>query len=169
MLLTRRIPLFEDDPGDWHDFIYRSSKGSIKAVDVLNYAAMAYMVDLTGDPESPSTLHLDNYKAKVCEVLSPTPVVLSLQDFHDIALHSNWIPEAFRISESPYNTAEKYQGLWGCRAVNWNALVNDAMLLCLKSWSAEHFIVCTDEYALDYDARVAVAGMLYLLLTWPKT
>lgn len=168
MLRTSSIPIYEDDPEDWQRFLYKAAKGSIKAADILNDANMAYMVAFTGDPSSPSTMDLEDYNKLVRErFLSDCPAE-SIQHFHDIARNANWTMKPFRASESPRNKASHYLGLWGKRAVNESALLNDAMLLCLEQWSADHFIECVDHYDLAYDSRIVTAGMLYLSLTWPE-
>lgn len=169
MLRTRSIPIYEDDPEDWHRFLYKAAKGSIKAPDILNYASMAYMVAFTGDQTSPATMDLKDYNNLLRERLPESCPSNSLQHFHDIALDSSWISHAFHVSESPRNKASRYRGLWGRRAVNESVLLNDAMLLCLEEWSADQFIECVSHYDLQYDSRVVTAGMLYLSLTWPES
>lgn len=169
MLPTRSIPIYGDYPDDWHTFLYKASKGSIKAVYTLDHASMAYMIAITGDPESPNTMHLDDYNTYLCERFPAHPPVASIQELHDTGADANWFPQAFRVSESPRNPASHYRGLWGRMAVNASALLNDAMLLCLENWSSTHMIECTDQYDIDYDARLVTSGMLYLSLTWPGT
>jgi hypothetical protein len=169
MLRTRSIPIHDDDPDDWHTFLYKAAKGSIKAPDTLTYANMAYMVALTGDSTCPDTMHLDDYNAIVRERFPAECPVASLQHFHDIALDAGWITTPFRILESPRNSPSEYIALWGRRPVAESALLNDAMLHCLERWSADHFIECVDHYGAEYDSRAVTTGMLYLSLTWPGT
>jgi hypothetical protein len=169
MLSTQAIPLHEEDPEDWHRFLDKAAKGSIKAVDILTHANQAYMVALTGDPAAPDSLHLDDYHARLRETSPNAPMVVSLQEFHDTAHHANWFPQAFAVCTSPRNPSALYRGLWGHRDVDASALANDAMLLCLEKWSADHLIKCLGEHGLDYDSRLVVAAMLYLSLTWPET
>ena len=167
MLTTRSIPIYEDDPEDWHTFLYKAANGSIKAVDTMNGADLAYMVALTKDPSAPETMHLDDYHALLRERFPAACPLDSLQQFHNLAVKHNWVAKAFQVSESPINDPFAYMGLWGRRAVSESALLNDAMLCCVQSWSAEHFMQCLQEHKLDYDARLVVCGMLYLTLTWP--
>jgi hypothetical protein len=169
MLSTRAIPLHEDDPEDWHRFLDKAAKGSIKAVDIVRYASWAYMVALTGDPTAPDNLDVNEYDAQLRMTFPKAPTVASLQEFHDTAHHANWFPRAFSVSAKPRSRSALYRGLWGRSAVDWSALANDAMLSCLESWSADHFIKCLSEYKPDYDSRLVVAAMLYLSLTWPDT
>ena len=169
MLPTRSIPIFDDDPDDWHTFLYKASKGSIKAAETLNHANMAYMVAFTGDATSPETMHLEDYNALVRERFPKTSPVSSIQQFHDIALENGWIASAFRVSETPRKDAAKYVALWGRSPVKESELMNDAMLNCLGSWSPDHYIECVDHYGLDYDSRIVTTAMLYLSLTWPGT
>ncbi len=169
MLPTQSIPMHDDDPEGWHRFLYKAAIGSIKAVDTLNYANMAYMVAFTGDPTSPDMMHLDDYNALLRKRFPAIPPVSSIQEFHDVAVDANWVTQPFRVSESPQNPASHYRGLWGRPAVDASALMNDAMLNCLEDWSANRMIECTDHYDTDYDSRMVTSGMLYLSLTWPGT
>lgn len=161
--------MYDDDPGDWHTFLYKASKGSIKALDTLTYANMAYMVAVTGDPTSPDTMHLDDYNAFIRERFPPVCPIASIQDFHEIALGCGWIATPFRASPRALHEPSAYVALWGRPAVIESALMNDAMLLCLDCWSSKHFIECVDHYGTDYDSRMLTAGMLYLSVTWPGT
>ena len=170
MLPTRSIPIFDDDhPDDWHTFIYKASTGSIKAADTLDYANMAYMVAFTGDPESPNTMHLDEYNALVRQQFPATCPIASIRQFHDTALDHHWIPSAFNVSQTPINVPSEYVAIWGRPPVNKSALINDAMLNCIENWSANHYIDCVDGNSIGYDSRSVLAGMLYLSVTWPGT
>lgn len=169
MLQTRAIPIHDDDRrDDWHTFLYKAAKGSIKAPDTLTYSNMAYMVALTGDPTCPDTMHLDDYNEIVRQRFPSCPIV-DIQAFHDTAVEHSWIPKPFPVSESPRNPPDRYVSLWGRRPVAESSLMNDAMLYCLANWSAEDFIKCVDHYGAEYDSRMVTAAMLYLSLTWPVT
>ncbi len=169
MLQTRSIPIHDDSgPDDWHTFLYKAAKGSIKAPDTVTCSNMAYMVALTGDPTCPDTMHLDDYN-KIVRERFPSCSITNIQSFHNTAVDCNWIPTAFRASESPVNSPERYVSLWGRRPVAESALMNDAMLYCLANWSADNFIECVDHYDAEYDARMVTAAMLYLSVTWPVT
>ena len=168
MLQSRSIPIYDDDqPDDWHTFLYKASTGSIKASDTLNYANMAYMVALTGDATSPSTMHLDDYYAIVREKFPATCSISSVQQLCDIATKNEWIRAAFPTSAAPFNPSFEYVGIWGRPPVNETALMNDAMLNCLARWSPDHYIECVQLYGIGYDSLNVVTGMLYLSLTWP--
>jgi hypothetical protein len=169
MLPTRSIPIYGDDPHDWHTFVYKAAKGSIKAVDTLHYANMAYMVAFTGDPTAPETMLLADYDALVRERFPQACPFSSIQQFHDVALDRGWAPRAFRVSETPRIDPGQYWALWGRLPAKESDLMNDAMLLCLGSWSPSHFLECVDNYGLDYDSRIVTAAMLYLSVTWPGT
>ena len=168
MLRTHSIPIHDDRPDDWHTFLYKVAKGSIKAPDTVNYSNMAYMVALTGDPTCPDTMHLDDYNAIVRERL-PKCSIPDIQAFHDIAVDCNWVKAAFRVSETPRNPPDCYISLWGRRSVAESDLMNDAMLYCLANWSADNFIHCIDHYGTEYDSLLVTAAMLYLSATWPGT
>jgi hypothetical protein len=159
----------DDEPDDWHTFIYKASAGSIKAVETLNYANMAYMVDFTGDPDSPNTMHLDDYDALVRDRFPNDCPFPTIQQFHDTAVKHDWISKPIAVSETPYNSPAKYVAIWGCAAVNESALINDSMLNCLTNWSPDHYIECVRDFGLGYDSRNAVAGMFYISSTWPGT
>lgn len=169
MLPSRSVPQHEDDPDDWHRFLQKVSTGSIKAIDMLTYANMAYMVAVTGDLTSPDTLHLDDYNAMIRERFPAKSPIASLQDFHDLALSHGWLSEGFCVSQKPRNPPSAYVALWGRSAVDEDALMNDAMLHCLESWSADHFIECAWERSANYDSRAVATAMLYLSVTWPST
>lgn len=169
MLPTRSIPIFDDEPDDWHTFLYKASKGSIKALDTLTYANMAYMVAITGDPTSPDTLRLDDYNAIIRERFPPNCPVASLQDFHDLALDCGWLATAFRVSELPRHDPSAYVAIWGRSPVAESSLINDSMLYCLDCWSPDHFIDCVDHFGTEFDSRVVTTAMLYLSVTWPCT
>ena len=168
MLRSRSIPIY-NHPEDWHTFLYKASKGSIEAVDTLDYANKAYMVAFTGDPSCPATMHLDDYNAMVREQFPLECPAASIQQLHDIAYEAGWIASRFCVSETPHNKATAYIALWGRQPVDESALMNDAMLHCLDRWSADHFIECVHYHGADYDSRVVTAAMLYLSLTWPDT
>lgn len=167
MLSTRSIPIYDGEPDDWHIFLCKAAKGSIKAIDTLNYANMAYMVALTGNPTSPETMHLDDYKTLVRERFPETCPLSSIRQFHDIALDCGWIASTFRVSETPCNDPARYRSLWGRSPVKESDLMNDAMLHCLGLWSPEHYIGCVDHYGVEYDSRIVTTAMLYLSVTWP--
>lgn len=170
MLKTRSIPVFGGDrPDDWHIFLYKASRGSIKAIDTLSRSSMAYMVALTGDPLSPATMQVGEYNELLKERFSPRPPVSTVQELQELAVKFDWIAEPFRVSDTPRNSPNVYCGLWGKRAVDCSALINDSMLMCLSAWAASHMIECTDHYDTNYDARMVTCGMLYLSLTWPGT
>ena len=169
MLQTRSIPIHDDDhPDDWHTFLYKAAKGSIKAPDTLTYSNMAYMVALTGDPTCPDTMHLDDYNV-ILRDRFPSNSIPDIQAFHDLAVDCNWMNSTFRVSDTPRNPPERYVSLWGRNPVAESALMNDAMLYCLANWSADNFIECVDHYGAEYDARMVTAAMLYLSVTWPGT
>jgi hypothetical protein len=175
MLQTCLIPRYDaygESPEDWSRFLNKACKGSSKAPDdILDGASLAYMVALTGDETAPETMLLDNYHATFRRAFPLHPPIKSLQEFHDVALGAKWIPHAFTVSPSARNPASHYCGVWGRAPVDWTNLMNDAMLLCLESWSADHCLKCEDESQLGstYDSRIVVATMLYLCLTWPRT
>ena len=167
MLQTQQIPQYQDPYGaeDWHRFLSKACKGSVKATDILSIAVMAYMVALTGDATSPETMQESDYHNLLRHRFPAQPPVDDVQQFHDIAVNAKWFPHSFRVSEAPRNTPDKYVALWGRQTVAWSALVNDSMLHCLNHWSADHFLQCEDDGSLDYDARNVVTSMLYLSLT----
>ena len=168
MLPNRSIPIFDDDqPDDWHTFIYKASTGSIKAADTLNYANMAYMVAFTGDADSPNCMHLDDYDAMVRERFLKQSPVSSIQHCYELALKNKWIPSPFSLSETPFNPHSHYVGLWGREPVSETELLNDAIINCLENWSPNHYIDCVRDFGVGYDSLNAVTGMLYLSLTWP--
>ena len=169
MLPTRSIPIYEEGTDDWHRFLYKASKGSIKAVDTLNDAKMAYMIAFTGDPSSPETMHLDDYIALLRERFPKICPFSSIQQFHDVAHDHGWIASAFRVSKTPRHNRAKYVALWGQSPLTESDLMNDAMLYCLGSWSLEHYIECVNHYDLDYDSLIVTTAMLYLSVTWPDT
>jgi hypothetical protein len=167
MLPTRTIPQYQDKPSDWRTFLDKASKGSIKALDTLSSANMAYMVALTSDPTAPETMQLDDYNMIVRERFPVDCPIASLQDFHDIALDHGWFAKPFRVSERQRHEPAAYRALWGRSTVAGSSLMNDAMLHCLEGWSANHLIECVDHYGADYDSRVVATAMLYLSSTWP--
>jgi hypothetical protein len=169
MLPTRSIPIYGDDPEDWHRFLYKASTGSIKAADTLNYANMAYMVAFTGDPSAPETMHLGDYNSLIRERFPKACPISSIHHFHDIAMDHGWIPSGYRVSEAPIRDPGNYVALWGRTPVRESELINDAMLNCLASWSPDHYIKCIDNHRVDYDSRIVATGMLYLSVTWPGT
>lgn len=168
MLLTRSIPIYNHDPDDWHIFLSRASKGSIKAIDTLDYAYMAYMVALTEDSTAPVTMHLDDSNARVRERFPATCPIVSIQEFHDVANHHGWLSLPFRVSERPRHAPAAYVALWGRPPISESALMNDAMLYCLDCWSADHFIECVDQNGIQYDSRAVITAMLYLSVMWPE-
>lgn len=169
-LTTQTIPSYGGEPpGDWQTFLVKAAKGSIKAVETLQDASLAYMVALTGDPTAPETWNLSDYRALFERRFPQMPRPASLPALYDQALASHWIATPFRCSETPRNPRERYRNLWGRDAVNVTELLNDALLLCLEGWCAERMMACVDHYETDYDARLVVGGMLFLSLTWPDT
>ena len=163
MLRTRAIPIHDDDrPDDWHTFLYKAAKGSIKAPETVAYSNMAYMVALTGDPTCPDTMHLDDYGVVVRERF-PTCPIPDIQAFRDMAVECNWVKAAFRVTEIPRNPAPHYVSLWGRRPVSESALMNDAMLYCLANWSADNFLECVDHYGAEYDSLLVTVAMLAAL------
>ena len=169
MLQTRSIPVYGDDHADdWQTFLYKASKGSIKAPDTLTYANMAYMVAFTNEPDAPDTVDLDDYNELVHERFPQACPVDSIQAFHDLACRCGWIANPFRVSLTPRNSPDKYVAIWGRLPVDETALMNDSMLHCLDCWSAAHFIECVDHYGAEYDSRMVTSGMLYLAVTWPS-
>jgi hypothetical protein len=170
MLITRFIPNnFDDDHlDDWHTFLSKAAKGSIKAVETLDDASMSYMMAFTGDPTSPDTWKLTDYFALLRKRFPTTPPVACAQELHDMAVANDWLARPFRMSESAQNPPEHYCALWGRRPVKASALMHDAILLCLAQWSADHMIECVEHRDTQYDARIVTAGMLYLSLTWPN-
>jgi hypothetical protein len=168
MLPTRSIPIYgDDDPDDWHTFLYKAAKGSIKALDTLTSANMAYMVAFTGDPSAPDTMHLEDYNVLVHERFPQICPIDSIEEFYHLANGCGWIAEPFQISESPYNAANEYSAIWGRSPVAEFALMNDSMLYCLDCWSPSHFVECVDHQGINYDSRTVTTGMLYLSVTWP--
>jgi len=169
MLQTRAIPIYDDDHSDdWHTFLYKAAKGSIKAPETLSYSNMAYMVALTGDPTCPDTMPLDDYN-EIVRKCFPSCSIANIQAFHDTAVACNWISKPFSVSESFQNPPDRYVSLWDRCSVDESALMNDAMLYCFADWSAEDFIECVDHYDAEYDSRRVTAAMLYLSVTWPVT
>jgi hypothetical protein len=176
MLQTSSIPQYDyatygRPPEDWNRFLQKACKGSIKAPDdILTGAEFAYMVALTGDQTAPETMNEDDYREIFRRAFPTGPRFKCLQEFHDTVLRANWIPNAFTTSMVARQSESHYCGIWGREPVKWTDLVNDAMLLCLESWSADHCLKCEDESMNSpYDSRKVVATMLYLCLTWPGT
>lgn len=167
MLENRFIPQFSDESEDWRRFLDKACKGSIKAIDMLGNADMAYMVDLTGDPSAPGTLELSEY-AKLFETSFPrTCPAETTDDLIKIACTVGWFPHAFRIADCEVDRL-KYQSLWGNPPVKWSSLASDAVQVCFEEWSAQHCLICLEERSSDYNSLDVVAGMLYLSLTWPE-
>lgn len=169
MLPTRSIPIYDHDPDDWHTFLSKASKGSIKAIDTLDYAYMAYMVALTGNSIAPMTMRLDDDNARIRERFPVTCPIASIQEFHDVANRHGWLSLPFRVSERPRHVPAIYVALWGRPPISASALMNDAMLHCLDGWSADHFIECVDQNGIQYDSRAVITAMLYLSVIWPET
>jgi len=169
MLRSRTIPQYEGNPADWHGFLYKASIGSYKAHEILANAEMRFMIDLMDDPKAPEVPCEDKYQESLRGAFPPAPPSSSVHALIDLGCDQNWFPHRFNGTESPRNESVEYRGLWKrSRAVEWSALVNDALLLCLEVWSPDHCLACMDEDLCDYDARVLVAGMLYLAFTWPE-
>ena len=169
MLNTRTIPQYEDEPEDWQRLLYKASRGSDKATRMLSCADMAYMVELTGDPDSPSTLHLDDYRTLFRSSFPDLPPLQTAQEIVDYGVTIHWFQRPLHVTEGFWESLAHYKGVWRRQIeLDWAALVNDAVLTCVKSWNADEALGCIDVSGLDYDSRLVVTGMLYLSLTWPE-
>lgn len=169
MLYSREIPQYESDPQNWHRFIEKVSKGSSKAHNILSNASMAYMVELTGDPTSPSTVNLDDYKKIFHSSFPPSPVKSSIDELVQIAIANHWFPYPFIPINHQRNNSAHYCKLWTrSQTVDWKDLVNDALISCLNSWSADNCLIWMNEDPCNYDSRIVLSGMFYLALTWPE-
>lgn len=169
MLPSREIPQYQDDSDDWLRFLDKAAKGSIKAEDCLHSADLAYMVALTGDPESPNKLDLGEYAEQFRLTFPATPPGNSIHELIERAVEHRWFPHLFCGSETRIHPDADYAQLWKRRrCVRTTALLNDALLHCLEHWSADDCLQCLDEYSVDFNSRTIVSGMLYLSFTWPE-
>lgn len=128
------------------------------------------MVDLTGDAESPSTLDLDDYGVLFRDAFPKTAPFKSPQGIVDYGSRLGWFPNPIQITNSLRKDASHYQAVWSrSKTVDWTALANDAILTCFESWDPAFALRCIDlDGSCDYDSLTAVAGMIFLSLTWPR-
>ena len=165
MLTSRAIPQYADDHADWHRFLEKVCKGSIKAHEMLSYADMAYMAQLTGDPEAPETLPVAEYKEMLRSRFSTAPAETA-QAIFDLGHSYGWFPHGSAIVTG--DRLQTTRNLWASGiSLPWGSLVNDSIHQCLANWSADGLMECMDESPLAYDAIRVTRGMLYLSLTWP--
>jgi hypothetical protein len=167
MLTSRAIPQYADGPADWHRFLEKVCKGSVKAHEMLSYADMAYMAQLTGDPESPATLPLAEYKEMLRSRFPASPPAETAQAIFDIGHSCGWFPDDFALTK--WVRIQTTSNLWASGiSLPWPSLVSDSIHQCLANWSADGLMECMDESPLNYDAVRVTRGMLYLSLTWPE-
>ncbi len=168
MLATKKIPQYGDDAEEWPRFLYKATRGSAKATYILSDADMAYMVDLTGDPESPSTLHLGDYKKLFCKSFPKLPPLATAQQVIDYGVRNGWFNSGFTASHTALKSDEEYTNAWSRNVeLNWVTLVNDAIVNCLDNWNPEKAIEYLDISELNYDSCKVVSGMIFLSLSWP--
>jgi hypothetical protein len=168
MLRSNAIPQYNETPATWCRFLEKAAKGSIKAAETLWRAQLAYMVDLTNDPDSPDTLLLDDYDTIFRKSFPPSPPKATVTELVQLGVELEWFPHSFVVSDTPRQERSYYCNLWGRLPVDWEDLVNDALLGCLSPWSADNSSNYMSPHSVDYDAREVVSGMLFLALTWPE-
>ena len=170
MLSSSSIAQHQDDPEKWERFLEKAASGSCKAHEMLIQADIAYMVDLTGDAESPSNLHLDDYRKLFRAHFPKAPPATGPQDLADLASQMNWLPSAIRIEPQPHLVPSAYMRLWSRRTrVPIASLLNDVMIFCFNEWSAKNYFAALETDFLEYDSLLTTAGMLFLAFTWPET
>ena len=169
MLTSQFIPGHSEESHDWHVFLYKAAKGSSKATDILADAATAYMAALTGDPHAPEKLLLTEYRKTFLRSFLLIPRPASVQDIADAANEHGWFPFLLDCWPAPVNSADFYAKLWKRgETVQERDLVHDAVHHCLGNWSGQEFHEYIRERSSDYNSLTAVAGMIFLTLTWPE-
>ena len=168
MLRTSKIPQYCDYPEDWQRFLYKASKGSYKAVDILNYASNAYMIDFTNNPQSPDTLLLTEYnKDFIKQFPSKTPF-RSDQEIVDYCVKSGWVHSSFTIGKVSDSHSNLYLDLWEQgKTVDELVLFKNALTYCLNNWNGDSALACSEILDYEFDSSLVVSGLLYLALTWP--
>ena len=169
MLRTEHIPLYQGYTEKWSRFLYKATRGSGKATDILSYSSMAYMIDLTGNPESPLTMDLTDYQELFCSSFPSSPPFQSSQEVIAFGAENGWFEHSFVANQHLFHRHEFYSGVWDRKLeLNWIELVNDSVLFCLDNWTPDKAMECSDVLVFDYNSQSIVSGMLYLSLTWPE-
>ena len=167
MLTTISIPQYEEKDESWTRFLYKAGRGSAKATDILSNADMSYMVTLTNDSESPSTLDLKKYHLLFRNVF-PNECPFTTQEIIDFGVDSGWFPHGFVVTGDYRKENTVYENLWESNVeLNWTVLINDAAQHCVENWSADDALKLCNISNLDFNAKLVVSAMLYLSLTWP--
>lgn len=184
MLKSKEIPRHNDDASYWDVFLLKAAKGSCKAAEDLLSAEIAYMMDLTEDPDADETWNLLEYQKLFRREFPVKPLFNSAEELVTTAYRLGWISSPFTASLHPRHPCEFYEGLWqrfqkprrfsfslwrGKKSIPQEDLFHDAALSCLNNLSADHCLECTDNALnLNYNSQSIVSGMLYLSLTWPE-
>ncbi len=168
MLRTSQIPLGDGDTEDWSRFLEKATRRSYKALDWLHQAMETFMVEVTGDPDSPSTLNMEAFFTEPSDWFPADFPLLTIDEFRALAIANRWADE-YRVVGRWWKRATTYRGILGylLPAPDYS-LLNRAMHLCARKWSGRHMYECLNNFDYNYSSVKVVCGMLYLSLIWPE-
>ena len=168
MLRTHLIPLGDGDTEAWSRFLDKAMRRSYKALDWLHQAMQTFMVDVTGDPDSPSTLNMEAFFTEPSDWFPADFPLQDIDEFREMAIANGWATE-YRVVGRWWKRATTHRGILGylLPAPDYS-LLDRAMLLCARKWSGRHMYECLNHFDYNYSSIQVVCGMLYLSLLWSE-
>jgi len=158
------IPQYGNHPESWKRFLFKASRGSDKAVEMLRLAELSFLKELTAHSE-PQDLQLEQYYSLLAARLPTSAPLLTIKEFLTIA-----DCVTIDLPDKPLHEHAFYDRLWKRKqSVNTRELVLDAVVHCLRHWSPAEYrhlseTVCDNDP--EYNSLNAVAAMLYLYCGW---
>jgi len=155
--LPKTFVQLDDEPVEWSHFLYKASRGSSKAVDMVLRCEWALLSGVEQD-----------YDVRRLELIPPVCPFRSRQDFLDHLTSRGHLFNRLISTGRPFHSEpEYYRNLWAAeRTVEERHLLHDAVLKAFDSWSPAHYAALLKEIKTDplnYDSLAAVIGGLYLL------
>ncbi|MCF7912065.1 MAG: hypothetical protein K9M99_06030 [Candidatus Cloacimonetes bacterium] len=160
------FPQIEDGPESWERFIYKASRGSYKASDMLLHAEWAFMAYKTGIIDD---MDEDEYAEILQAQFKDKPDCNSSEELIRILARAAKIELPEYIDTLPIHPQTFYESSWENDSVDGYELLHDAAHYAFENWSYQEYMKLENEIldALDnYNSLHLTAAMILLVFTF---